>query len=330
MLVGVIGLNYKSCDVAFRETLGKACQSALEEEEYFSQIGAVLLSTCNRTEIYFSASDMAEAHTVVLSLIRKRVPFPFEHRLYSYFCRQCFLHLSRVTAGLDSYILAETEVQNQVKKAYEKAALSYKLPRNIHFLFQKSFKIAKELRSHFPFVRLIPTLESVLFQVSETFLKPLQEKKILFVGNSEINRKMMQFFQSKHLPHLYLCTRFSYHYPEGFTIVPRTELECWYEYDLVVLATTEKEYLIRSTSDIPPLSSHRLLLDLSLPRNVDPLLEKHSCVTLLNIDKLSEILERKRNTQLREIQNSELLAKGLVDRQLVIFQTKREDFLAVS
>ena len=119
----MLGINHKLADLKLRELLAKASQRRFGAG--ISTHGShhfILLSTCNRTEIYFCSDDLAATHTYLLSILRNEVDEEFDQKLYSYFGRDCFHHLARVTAGLDSAIVAETEIQGQVKKAYEFAA----------------------------------------------------------------------------------------------------------------------------------------------------------------------------------------------------------------
>jgi len=140
MRIAVLGINHKSSDLELREQLARVVQrSLLGESPIAEKLGLVVLSTCNRTEIYFSQEDLAAAHTELLAHLRSEIPVPFEHKLYSYFGADCFTHLALVTAGLDSLIPCETEIQRQVKMAYAHGCLYRKLPSAVHFLFQKSF-----------------------------------------------------------------------------------------------------------------------------------------------------------------------------------------------
>ncbi len=136
MRVGLIGINHKLADLKLRELLAYACQKrfgpvfSTHENHSF-----VLLSTCNRTEVYFSSEDLTNTHNYLLSILRQEVKYEFEQKLYSFFGYDCFFHLSRVTAGLDSAIVAETEIQGQVKTAYDNAQEFSQLPSDLHFLF---------------------------------------------------------------------------------------------------------------------------------------------------------------------------------------------------
>ena len=97
MRIGMLGVNHKSASLELREVL------ALAFEKLFAELAnMVLLSTCNRTEIYFSAKNPDLAHAEYIQDLRFALDVEFEHALYSFFGKECFIHLSKVTAGLDS------------------------------------------------------------------------------------------------------------------------------------------------------------------------------------------------------------------------------------
>ena len=122
MRVGLIGMNYKLFDLEIREHFAKEAERLLERNLGFP---LVLLSTCNRTEIYYSAEDLSEGHSAILSELKSGIGEFSDDNLYSYFGEQCFGHLAKVASGLDSVILGEAEIQRQVKEAYEKALEYY-------------------------------------------------------------------------------------------------------------------------------------------------------------------------------------------------------------
>ena len=191
MKIGVLGINYKSAEIAVREWVSKACRMSIPRDgEIAEGLHAVLLSTCNRCEIYFSCDHLADAHSVLLNLLRREIDTAFEQHLYSFFGVDCFTHLAKVTSGLDSVIIAESEIQRQVKMAYEQTLLYYSLPSCMHFLFQKSLKLGKQIRSSFALSQNQVTIPKILFQLSEQFV----DLPVLFIGNSEINRKVITYF----------------------------------------------------------------------------------------------------------------------------------------
>ncbi len=200
MRIGVVGINYKLADLKLREQLAKACQrrfgvtQSIPGHHHF-----ILLSTCNRTEVYFSSEDLATTHTYLLSILRNDIEEEFDHKLYSFFGVDCFSHLARVASGLDSAIVAETEIQGQVKAAYEVAASYHSLPKELHFLFQKALGISKKIRSELQLGRGMPSLEHAILNIGRHFFKIPEKARILFIGASEINCKILFYLRTKNL-----------------------------------------------------------------------------------------------------------------------------------
>ncbi|MFI0434331.1 MAG: glutamyl-tRNA reductase [Parachlamydiaceae bacterium] len=297
MRVGIVGINHKLADLKLREELAKACQKwfgllqAVHDHHYF-----VLLSTCNRTEIYFSSQDLAETHSYLLGILRGEVEEEFDHKLYSYFGIDCFSHLARVTLGLDSAIIAETEIQGQVKLAYENTSEYHALPADIHFLFQKALGITKKLRSELQLGRGMPNLEHAILQTGKDVFQKPEYKRLLLVGASDINQKILSFLKSKHFQHITVCNRSD----DQASIIAKqhhvdqllwSHLNLWIEYDWIVFGTKSPEYLITQQQIEDCSFGEKLIMDLCVPRNVDPKLGQDPRITLLNIDQINRLLE---------------------------------------
>lgn len=329
MRVGVLGINYKSSDLQLREFLAKACQTSFGNESFFSsQFKVVLLSTCNRTEIYFSAEDLAQVHSELLAILRGKIELPFEHKLYSYFGVECFAHLATVTSGLDSVIIAETEIQKQVKTAYENACLYYTLPSCLHFMFQKCLKIGKEMRSSFPLSRGGVTLEGMIFHLSKLLLKDMKKTSVFFLGNSEINRKILSYFVRKGVGPITLCTRAPHSAKElkdnySIQLVDWSSLSSWKDYDLVICATNQQEYLLfYEQADFT--CKTRLVCDLGIPRNADPYLKQHPGITLFNVEELGRLIDQKQDYRKKEIESSAEKIRFFVEKQFGLFHNKQK------
>lgn len=327
MRVGVIGINYKSSDLNLRELIAKRCQMCFSNEsDEAARLCCVVLSTCNRTEIYFSAADLTEAHSDILHLLRQDISEPFEHALYSYFGSDCFLHLATVTAGMDSIILAESEIQRQVKIAYENALLHRFLPSVMHFIFQKSLKIGKKVRCSFPILQSKNTLESTLFDLAGHFVADMSEAAILFIGNSEINRKIIHFFKKKEKHRITVCTRGLMSAEElvqnyNIKTVDWSQLSHWKDYEIVICGTNRPDYLLKP-EHISSDSRTKIVFDLSLPRNVDPRLSRNPQITLMNIEELGQLIDKKRIIHLKEISASEELINSHVERYCALLHEK--------
>lgn len=332
MRVGVIGINYKLGDLKLRESLAKVCQRRFGFMQ--SSKPLVLLSTCNRTEVYFFADDLAEVHSYILNILKTELEIDenFDQKLYSYFHTDCFLHLVRVTTGLDSAILAETEIQGQVKQAYESACQLANLPYELHYIFQKALKIGKEFRSAYPLGRGIPDLEHAIFNIGETKLLNPQDARVLFIGASDINQKILKHLKTKNIQNISLCNR-SNNLAQAVAKEHQTQLldwqqiSQWYNYDWIILGTKCSEHLITQQQIQQKNIGHKLVIDLSVPRNVEPKLARDPRITLLNIDHINQILKVRKKQIQHLLASAEQFLEKTTTRHASLFHDKEKNKL---
>lgn len=339
MNVGVLGINHKSAELELREAIAKACQKFFKMGSYEN---AVLLTTCNRTEIYFSHFDLLSFHSELLHALQKEVRVPFEHALYSYFGRDCFFHLGCVTSGLDSAVLGETEIQRQVKVAYIHAASLQRLPSVLHFLFQKCLKIGKEVRTCTTLFKQDLSLDQTIYRLIQMF----SPSSVLFVGNSEVNRKIIRLFIARNLyqhrlnsSHFYivknstdagirkitLSTRVphaaeSFALDHGISLGDETLLEKWSQFDVVISSTNRGNYVIGDSSGI---LKTRLIIDLSVPRSVDPNFSRHPSLALLNIEHLNALTQKTKESQWLEVIQAKEKIDEAVSSSLIAYEKNR-------
>jgi len=284
--VGVIGINHKTANLSFREEMARAGSSLLGEKALFFPHPVLLLSTCNRTEIYFGGSDLAAIHSEILRWLRGYIPGIFEHRLYSYFEIDCFLHLSRVIAGLDSAIFAETEIQAQVKEAYAKACTFSSLTSCMHYIFQKGLKVGKAVRSHMTGYKA-PGLSQAIWQLAEEHFQCLINARFLLVGYSEVNRAVAHFLEKKKKRWTWITQEPSNICWPGCTPLGYEAIDRWIAYDCIVCASAQDRFLIVAQ----PAFRHAIF-DLSVPRNVDPEVGRQEGIMLYNIEQINEWIQK--------------------------------------
>lgn len=309
MDVGILGINHKSSPLDVRENLSRIFHRVFQQSG--NPFASVLLSTCNRTELYFSSSDLPETHIEILRQLRAEFQTAFEHHLYSYFGQDCFTHLSKVTSGVDSAIFGEDEVQRQVKVSYESSRISQSLPSSLHYIFQKSLKVGKEMRTSFLMPKNITQLPQLLLQLVKGL--DLRDPKILFVGNSEINRRMRAVFQGYETT---LCTRMVQDKAINWDL-----LHTWNHYDVIIFGTYHHEYIIKG-SDIQTVRNKSLIIDLSVPRSVDPILDVHPKITLYNIEELSQMIVNITETNRMQLED---IIEGKIARSIALYYEKRKN-----
>lgn len=290
MRVGVIGINHKQAGLELRGLLASVCTRRFTPGQSLHPHHAIIpLSTCNRTEIYFSSSNLAETHSHLLAIMKREIPCDFEQKLYSFFGIDCFLHLSRVAGGLDSALIGETEIQGQVRTSYETAKLSASLPKELHFLFQKALKNGKLLRSLLP--KRAEGIEELIFSIGKERAGELSQIKVLVIGASQINLKILRYLKQRKVQ-LTLMNRTE---EKGVKLaneleipfLPLSALSSWKEFDWIISGTKAATPLLTLTEK-EALPSPKLLFDLSVPRNIAGS-NRHA--TLFHIDDLHQKLK---------------------------------------
>ncbi len=332
MRIGVIGISFKTASLEIREEFAGVCRNfscASSLLAHSSLIGScIVLNTCNRSEIYFTGEGLARAHSYILSYLRRFISIDFDHLLYSYFGFDCFLHLAKVTSGVDSAVLGETEIQGQVKKSYEQARENGSLCKEMHYLFQKSLMIGKNIRFTLLYNGEKPSFERLFWEELDKSL--LSDKSVLFVGASQVNAKLLKSKPRNLDLSFFLTNRTEENgkaFIEGLSGVlwaPWRTLHDLNQYACVVVGTSSHKHIITEKNLTESRLKHLVLFDLSLPRNVDPELAAKPGVTLKNIDDLHKKvihLQKDHDGNLLNIQEAVICD---VRKKFSIYHTKQK------
>lgn len=262
-MIGVIGASHRTASLATLEKFATAFLALCSDS-------GVLLQTCNRVEWYFSAQNPSEIHEKLISALRSHVDRE-KYSLYTLFGAECFYHLGRVTSGLDSLFVGETEIQGQVKGAYETARKHHTLPKEIHFLFQKALHTGKIIRSLLKKPHHENLTNHVVRLISKSLLH-VRQTHTLLIGASMTNKRIGAELVKLGIP-VTVCNRtdaHAYAFTEeigGKMIQWDLMGEVWHRFPCVIAATKSPYYLLSP----PAPDSEQLLVDLGLPRNIDPL-----------------------------------------------------------
>jgi glutamyl-tRNA reductase len=327
MRVGVVGINHKLASLELREVLARCCRQLFGIDSLlFSEQQFVFLSTCNRTEIYFSSVDLAQTHSYILQLLRAVVDEDFEQKIYSFFGIDCFMHLVRVTAGLDSALVAETEIQGQVCMAYQQAMARSTLAKEQHFIFQKALHLGKTVRHRHlnQYGRL--SLEAALWQLCRQRVEHPCELTFLCLGASQTNRRILSYLQAKGCCSLYLCNRSLDHAEAlaetvGAVVIPWEMRHQWREYQVVITATTAPHWLLYDSADVKMIT--QIAFDLSVPRNIQPDIGKK--IDLFDIDQVQMHVQEQQSNRQQAVIAAESYLENTVQRHYVAWQKRMEN-----
>src|SRR6266567_7398698 len=294
------GLSHKTAPVELREQLAVK-QSAIVDLAFvlkcFGHLDEiVLLSTCNRVEIY-GTTRQATGH--IKSLLQLLCPEPrdLDPHIYLYEDTAAVRHLLRVAAGLDSMVIGETEITGQIKNAYEIARNAGLTGRVFNRLFQRAFQATKEIRTRTRIGRGTVSIKSTAVElIGKT---DLSQQSIMVLGAGEMAENCVRFLVKKGAKSIFVSSR---SFDRALDLATRCGGEavcfgyCLFEMrdvDVVIAATSSAETLL-SCDDIENLMKARrnrplLLIDLSVPRNIDPAVGGLENVALHNIDDLESL-----------------------------------------
>ena len=200
----VLGLNHKTAPVELRERLSipqsKAPDllKALGERKIFDE--RLLLSTCNRTEIYGVVSNWSESVRLAKEFLSEYSSMDlsrFEDKLYLLRQPNSIEHLFSVASGLDSMVLGETEIIGQVKEAYLSAHKYQQTGKVLNHLFQRSFKVAKNLRTNTDIGVGRVSIASVAVDLAEKIFDQLKNTRVMVMGTGEISTQVTKAMISK-------------------------------------------------------------------------------------------------------------------------------------
>jgi glutamyl-tRNA reductase len=264
---------------------------------------AVILSTCNRVEIYACISG--EPATACASLRKFLLEChdyhdPLNDELYVFTEPASVEHLFRVACGLDSMVLGETEILGQLKKAYDLALQQEHTGARLNKAFQAAFNVAKHIRTETNIQRGNISVASVAVELAEKIFSSLEDRQVLVIGAGDTGEKTARAFLSRGAHGVLVCNR-SAERAEALAkalngrAVP---LDSWHaefpRLDIIITSTAAPGYILDHARLKPLMAQHEgplLLIDLGVPRNIAPETNALDNIFLYNVDDLQTVAD---------------------------------------
>src|SRR5436190_17259346 len=193
-----VGLSHHTANVAKLEQFaGSASAESIVREAGCTE--ALLLTTCNRVEVYAVSPRRISTDEIARCLMRKIDADPHDYAppFYRYEAEKCVLHLFRVASALDSMVVGESEILGQAKKAYESARKSGAAGPCLHRLFQRAFRVAKQVRTHTQITRGSVSVGSVAVDLAQKIFGDLANCKVLVLGAGETSERTVRALVSR-------------------------------------------------------------------------------------------------------------------------------------
>jgi glutamyl-tRNA reductase len=328
-----LGVSHRTASLALREQLalteGRAAGvlNGLVSEETISE--AVALSTCNRTELYLVATDSVEAEAAGLGVLAREAgirPTELLGPLYSLRGTEAARHLYRVTAGLDSMIVGEAEIQGQVKRAYELALVEGATGPILNRMVRGALAAGKRARTETAVGEKGVSIPSVAVELAQRNLGDLSARRVLLIGAGETSELTARALAARGSDAVFIANR---GYNRAISLAQRFGGRAVRIDDLpgqlavadIVVSTTNSPHHLIERSELEVIMEQRerkpvLLIDLAVPRDIDPDCREIEGVSLFDVDEVQAIVER--NASGREAEGRR--ATGILDAELSRFE----------
>ena len=326
MSVVVIGLSHRTSRVELRErfafaeaaippALGKLRATGLAEE-------AVILSTCNRVEIYVATkATETEAFHGLQQFLRQERDYQgsLDGELYTLGEPHSLEHLFKVASGLDSMVLGETEILGQLKKAYQLAFEHKHTGRRLNKTFQKAFNVAKQIRTETNIQRGSISVGSVAVELAEKIFSSLNERHVMVIGAGDTSEKTARSLLSRGARGVIVTNRshdraVALANELGGRAVPFDEWAAEFDKIDIVISSTSAPHYVLDRRKLEPLMKLRqnrplLLIDIAVPRDIEPEVNFLENIYLYNIDDLQAIADDYLKLRQEEIARCEAIIR---------------------
>jgi len=327
-----IGVSHKTAPVEVRERL------ALPEPrvgEFLRDLrGAadvhevVAISTCNRMELYLVVGDPVEAESTVLTMLARQAgirPTGLASAIYSHRNCDAARHLYRVTAGLESMIVGENEIQGQVKRAYDAALVKESAGPLTNRLFKAALVTGKRVRRETAISERQLSLPGVAVGLAREQLGALEGREVVIVGTGETSELTARALADSGGRTLFVASRrrdraISLAKRYGGRSVSFDELPHALERADIVVAATASPHLLLEARELAEVMDARggrpmLLIDLAVPRDIDSSCAELDGVSLYDIDDLQAVIARNRKVRQAEARKAE----GIIEEEIQQF-----------
>lgn len=328
----ITGLNHRTAPVEVREKLAFPAGLMAQALEQLIQQGGVreglILSTCNRVEVAVSVEegDGASAVEEFFEQSRQMPRSELTPHLYHYHGRDAIRHLFRVAASLDSMVIGEPQILGQLKEAYTTAKSLGAINGFLEGLCTRAFSVAKRVRTETEIGSNAVSISYAAVELAREIFGKLDGRAILLVGAGKMSELAARHLQRAGANRILVANRTLARAEQMAAlfqgnVVPYDNLsQPLTQADIVITSSGAPHYIL--TRDMVRAALHQrknrpiFLIDIAVPRNIDPQVNRLDNVFLYDIDDMGKVVERNRVSRMEEAAEAERIIEEEVDRML--------------
>lgn len=328
MQLTVLGLNHRTAPVEIRERFNfnadRVASIMRRLRNYDNIPEAMLLSTCNRTELYMVMENTDESIPFVKRLLKHLAGEEYKSEyFYNLSGTQCVRHLFRVASSLDSLVIGEGQILSQIKNAYHIARTNGMTDTILNTLLNKAIAVGKRVRTETKIAYSSVSVSSAAVDLAIGIIGDLSKANILVLGAGHMSELTARHLIDKGARTIFVSNRNLDHAKElaekfNGTAIPYSQMfEQAAEADIIITSTGAPHYVL-TVENLGPLLPQRngkplILVDIAVPRDVDPLLGEMQGVTVYNIDDLEDVVDINKNFRSNEAK----LAAQIIEEEIV-------------
>jgi glutamyl-tRNA reductase len=334
MEIVLIGVNHRTATVALRERVAFSAEQALEAAEQLRSRGileeTLVLSTCNRSELYGVPSELLTDSTgaveLFLASFHQLSPSELNGSLYRHRDSNAVRHLFRVAAGLDSMLLGEAEILGQVRDAYKIALDHGATGPVLNRMFQGALEVGKRVRSETEIGARPVSVAFAGVKLAERIFGKLNSHRALIVGAGATSEQVVRHLCDRGIKKLRVLNRTAEHAADlaarfGGEVIPWENLPSALEWpDLIVTSVSSNEPILPRAMIERAMAARGnralLMIDLGVPRNVAADAADLYNTYLYNVDDLTEIVEQNKKSREAEIPRVEAIIEEQIEKFL--------------
>jgi glutamyl-tRNA reductase len=326
-----VGLSHKTAPVALREQLAipqdRVCDLVRGLHDGAHLPECLLLSTCNRVEAYASVEDAENGRDSLMRFFTRQtngtdvIP-----HLYHHHGRQAVVHLFRVASSLDSMVVGEPQILGQLKDAFARARAAGATGSVLHHALERALSTAKRVRTETAIARSAVSISYAAVELAKKIFGSLEDKTVMLIGAGE-----MAELAAQHLlgagAHKILVTNRTYGRAvqlaerfQGSAIRYEDYRDSLIRTDIVIASTAATDYVLTRQDMTRVMHDRRhqpvFFIDIAVPRNLDPEIERLDNCYLYDIDDLQSVVDTNKEERLRETER----AHEIIDQEVAAFE----------
>ena len=325
------GISHKTAPVHLREKLAiaeTALPDALRELQKLGASEAVILSTCNRVEFAVTAADHAEPTQVIEQFLEawKGSAHAFESHLYRLESREAINHVFRVASSLDSMVVGEPQILGQLKSAYAIAKTEGSVGGLLEQVLTRAFRVAKRVRTETGIGQMAVSVSYAAVELARKIFGPLKGHSVLIIGSGKMGELAAKHLHRSGAKRIFVTNRTWERALEMAELFQGEAIEYTqfparlHEMDIVIASSGAPHYILNRDQMQQAIAARRnspmYLIDLAVPRNIDPSVNDVEGAFLYDIDDLEGVVNSNVQERSKQAEKAEAIVSDEVERMM--------------